>query len=387
MLIANIVTGLVSPSYGRWMERSPFHAVISSSGVTKYSPSGYAQSSIYAFPHCVTNEIEEYNSLVKNVVVWDAPDERPIEISGNDVLKLLNTIFTRDLSALPVDKGQYNVMVDHDGGMIGDTIVFRVGERRYWTTGDLGWIKGIATGMGFAVSIGIAEASPLQLQGPLSQNVAARLVGEEVRDLRRFDVRAYNVNGIPIVVSRTGFSGELGYELFLCDFSKAEDFWRLLFAAGEEFGLKLIGSSEIRRIEAGFCSAKVDYTNVENPFELGMGYCVHLDRSDDFVGKAALTQLLAQGIKRRCVGVVFDDPLLSSMEDSWPVLASGGDDGVVTSVAWSPHFEKSIGLAIIPEDVVSTGCGVRVATPEGEVRASISLLPFTPHRFDGNTPK
>jgi aminomethyltransferase len=199
------------------------------------------------------------------------------------------------------------LITSEEGGIINDPILLRLGENHFWLSladsDVLLWAKGLAVHSGMDVSIGEPDVSPLQLQGPKSLEIMKALFGEEISTLRYFFLRELELDGIPLVVSRTGWSGELGYEIYLRDASRGDELWERIMAAGKPFGLRAGHTSTIRRIEAGMLSYHADMDIHTNPFELGLDRLVDLDMPDNFIGKATLKRIKAEGIRRKQVGL------------------------------------------------------------------------------------
>jgi aminomethyltransferase len=203
------------------------------------------------------------------------------------------------------------------------------------------------------------------------------LFGDSIVDLRYYWMRELDLDGIPLVVSRTGWSGELGYELYLRDGARGDDLWEKIMATGAPFGLKPGHTSSIRRIESGMLSYRADADIDTNPFELGMDRLVDLDMDTEFIGKSALRRIREMGVGRKQVGLKIDGaPLKGSNSTFWPISINGNDIGKVTSAIYSPRLERNIALAIVSADCADIGTVVEVATPSGSVAATIVDKPF-----------
>jgi aminomethyltransferase len=227
------------------------------------------------------------------------------------------------------------------------------------------------------VSIGEPDVSPLQLQGPKSLEIMRELFGEEISTLRYFFLRELELDGIPLVVSRTGWSGELGYELYLRDASRGDELWERIMATGKPFGLRAGHTSTIRRIEAGMLSYHADMDIHTNPFELGFDRLVDLDMADDFIGKAALKRIRAEGIRRKQVGLeIAGPPIEGTNTQFWPAKINDEQVGVVTSAVYSPRLERNIALAIVSVEWAGRGSGLIVYSSSGDRSASVVDVPF-----------
>jgi aminomethyltransferase len=240
------------------------------------------------------------------------------------------------------------------------------------------------------VTIREADVAPMQIQGPRSKDVIGALFGDAVRDLRYYWCAEVDVDGIPVVVSRTGWTGEVGYEIYLRDISRGDDLWEAVRQAGEPFGIRAIAPSEARRIEAGIFNYGSDMRIEDTPFHVsGLEKFVELDQAQDFMGKAALARLAEMGVERKLVGIdIGGDPMTDegALNDVWPVHAPGGERiGRVTAGAWSPRLERNVGFAWVPRTHMTAGTELELADPRGARTATVTTLPFVDPTKD--TPK
>jgi aminomethyltransferase len=227
------------------------------------------------------------------------------------------------------------------------------------------------------VNIGEPDVSPLQLQGPKSLDIMKELFGEEIGTLRYFFLREIELDGIPLVVSRTGWSGELGYELYLRDASRGDELWERIMAAGKPFGLRAGHTSTIRRIEAGMLSYHADMDINTNPFELGLDRLVDLDMEATFIGKAALKRIKAEGIRRKQVGLeIAGLPIEGTNTQFWPAKVNDEEVGVVTSAVYSPRLERNIALAMVTVESAGKGSELIVYSFSGDRPAQVVDMPF-----------
>jgi aminomethyltransferase len=325
-------------------------------------------------PTCYDDLEAEYWKLLNDVAVWDVSVERQVEISGPDALTFTNMLTPRDLTKCAVGQGKYVIITAEDGGIINDPVLLRLGENHFWLaladSDVLLWAKGVALNSGLDVKIGEPDVSPMQIQGPKSTEVVARLFGEEIRDLRYYWFLEREVDGIPVIVTRTGWTGEVGYELYLRDGSRGVDLWERVMEAGREFGIGPTGPSDIRRIEAGILNYGVDITLDTNPFEVGLGWQVNLEQDADFIGRQALERIKAEGPDRLLAGVEIEGEPLDLNMTRWPVHQNGAEVGFITSAVYSPRLEMNIGYAMLPAEKAGLGNRLSVAVADGEVRAA-----------------
>ena len=276
---------------------------------------------------------------------------------------------------------QHILITNADGGIINDPILLRLAEDKYWISladsDVLLWAQGVATHANLDVHIHEPDASPLQLQGPQSGKIMEALFGEEIRDLKYYWLRHLTLNGMELVVSRTGWSSELGYEIYLQDGSRGSELWELIMAAGAPFGLKPGHTSSIRRIEGGMLSYHADMDILTNPFELNLDRLVNVDVPHDFIGKEALTKIKQEGVRRRQIGLVIECPMLQGPNTIfWPIEVDSKMVGKVTSAVYSPRLEKNIALAMIESEHSHIGQNVKVHIDGDVYEATICETPF-----------
>ncbi len=307
--------------------------------------------------------------------------ERQVEITGPDAYKFIQLLTPRDLSKLSIGQCKYVLIVNNDGGILNDPVLLRLAENHFWLSladsDVLLWAQGVAINSGLDVKISEPDVSPLQLQGPTSQEIMVKLFGEDIRDLKYYWLREYKLDGIPLIVSRTGWSSELGYEIYLRDGSKGNELYEKIMEAGKEHGIQPGHTSSIRRIEGGMLSYHADADIHTNPFELGFDRLVNLDTDIEFIGKEALKKIKQEGIKRKQVGLIIDcDPLSGPNTTFWPIKKDGNTIGKVTSAVYSPRLKKNIALAMIEIDYSKLGNQLDVQTHEGKYSATIVEKPF-----------
>jgi len=324
---------------------------------------------------------QNFWNLVNEAILCDVAVERQVEITGPDAARFTQMLTPRDLSKMAVGQCKYILITNAKGGILNDPILLRLEENRFWLsladTDIQLWAQGVAVHSGMDVKIREPDVSPLQLQGPHSGKVMKALFGDGIMDLRYYWLREVELDGIPLIVSRTGWSSELGYELYLQDGSRGGELWEKVMAAGEPFGLKPGHTSTIRRIEGAMLSYHADADIDTNPFELGLDRLVNLDMDSDFIGKAALRRIKEEGVSRKQVGLVIDGPRLKRPNTAfWPINKDGATIGKVTSAVYSPRLEQNIALAIVAVDHAKLGAEVEVVTNTGSTQARIVKRPF-----------
>jgi len=328
----------------------------------------------------------EYEKLLNGVTVWDVSVERQVEITGPDAFEFTNLLTPRDLSKCAVGQGKYVLIGAEDGGIVNDPVLLRLAENHFWLaladSDVLLYAKGIALNAGLDVEICEPDVSPMQVQGPKSKEVVRKLFGEDVLKLRYYWFLETDLDGIPVVVTRTGWSGEVGYEIYLRDGSRGVELWDRVMEAGRDLGISPTGPSDIRRIEAGILNYGIDMTLDTNPWEVGLGWQVDFDQEGDFIGREALARIAEEGPRRLLAGIEISGAPLDLNMDRWPVRRGGGANGAggaigfVTSAVYSPRLGKNIGYALVPAATGELGTRLSVTTPDGERDATVVPRPF-----------
>jgi len=365
-------------SIGPRVRKSPYYAA-----TRRYGARAFTVYNHMYMPTAYTDPVTEYWSLVRDVTLWDVACQRQVEISGPDAERFVQLLTPRDLSGVEEGHCRYVMFCDQRGGVVNDAVLLRVAAHQYWLSpgdGDvLLWAQGIALNAGMQVSVCEPDVSPLQLQGPRAPQVARALFGDWVLDLGYYRLAFTEFQDSPLVISRTGWSGELGYEIYLRDGGNGDALWEAVMAAGEDHDIKPIAPNLIRSIEGGILSYCSDITRADNPFTLGMGRLVSLEGDARYIGKDALRRIRDQGVTRRLVGVEFDgEPVTGGNEDFWPVSAGTHRVGHITRCVYSPRLEKNIGFANVPAGLSELGTTLRVHAPEVEWQARVVPTPFVP---------
>ena len=327
----------------------------------------------------------DYWALVDGVSVWDVGCERQVEITGPDAARFTQYLVTRDVTRLEPGRARYGLVCQEDGGILNDPVLLRLGQNHFWLSladsDILLWARGVAHGIDFDVSLCEPDVSPLQVQGPRSVELARRVFGEWVDDLGFYHFAEVTLEGVPMVLARTGWSGEVGFEVFLRDGDEGAWLWDRVFEAGEDLGVKAGAPNNIRRIEAGLMSYGTDMDASMNPWEVGLERFVDLDGDDDFIGRRALEDVAAAGPRRRRIGLfISGDPIWQGPIRWWTVVHGDMEAGVVTSAVWSPGLERNIAIAVVDSRQAAEDDFV-VVLPEGERAARRSAIPFVAPRY------
>lgn len=371
--------------------KSPFWHLTQQHGVVAFS----IYNHMY-MPRCYTSAAEggllkEHEYLTKHVTLWDVSVERQIRIKGPGAFDFANFLVTRELNGkCPVNRARYVILCDEKGGIVNDPVLLRVAEDEIWLSISdsdvLLWAKGVNYTGRYEVEIDEIDVSPLQIQGPKATDLMHKLFGDAILDIRYYGLWQTKQDGMDLVISRTGFSTELGYEIYLRDaMVHADQLWSLLMQAGEEFGLRVIAPNHIRRLEGGILLYRQDMDIETNPFEVGLDWQVDLTKPE-FIGKRALTEIKQRGVTRRLVGLTMGgDPITWYSPDFYVVKdAPGGDEiGYVTSAFYSPRLATNIAFAMLPVSHSTLGTSLTVALPNhaDPVAASVVEVPFfDPHK-------
>ena len=362
--------------FGTQIRKSPYF-----NSTVKWGATGFSVYNHMYIPRDFGSPEQNFWNLVNEAILCDVAVERQVEITGPDAAKFIQLLTPRDLSKLSVGQCKYVLIVNNEGGILNDPVLLRLAENHFWLSladsDILLWAQGVAVNSGLNVKISEPDVSPLQLQGPNSGKIMEALFGESINDLKYYWLRELDLDGIPLIVSRTGWSSELGYELYLRDGSKGDELWEKIMSAGKEFGLKPGHTSSIRRIEGGMLSYHADADINTNPYELGLDRLVNLDITDNFIGKEALKKINNEGIKRKQVGIIIDcEPLEGPNTTFWPITKNDMIIGKITSAVYSPRLKKNIALAIVSIDSceIGTNCEVEMFTKKN--KATIVEKPF-----------
>lgn len=362
--------------FGTQIRKSPFYDATLKSGAKAFS----VYNHMY-IPRDFGDPVENYWNLLNAAILCDVAVERQVEITGADAARFVQLLTPRNLSGCEIGQCKYVLITSDSGGIINDPVLLRLAENHFWLSiGDsdvLLWAKGVAVGLDLDVNIEEPDVSPLQLQGPRSLEIMQSLFGQEIRKLRYFRFFETTLDGIPLVVSRTGWSNELGYEIYLRDGSRGEPLWQRLMDAGKPFGLRAGHTSMIRRIEAAMLSYRADMDMATNPFELGLGRLVDLDMETDFIGKTALRRIREEGPRRQLVGLELSGPPLERPNTRfWPLFVGNDYVGQVTSAVYSPRLERNIALAMVTADTAATGSELRISGALDDAAATVVDKPF-----------
>ncbi|MDC3028456.1 glycine cleavage system protein T [Candidatus Pelagibacter sp.] len=362
--------------FGTQIRKSPYFK-----STVKWGATGFSVYNHMYIPRDFGNPEQNFWNLIEKSILCDVAVERQVEITGPDAYKFIQLLTPRDLSKLSIGQCKYVLIVNDKGGIINDPVLLRLGENHFWLSladsDVLLWAQGVAVNSGLNIKICEPDVSPLQLQGPTSAEIMVKLFGEDIKSLKYYWFKEYELDGIPLIISRTGWSSEFGYEIFLRDGSKGNELYEKIMEAGKEHGLMPGHTSSIRRIEGGMLSYHADADIETNPFELGLDRLVNLDSEINFIGKEALKKIKHEGIKRIQVGLELDcAPLEKPNTSFWPIYKDKKKIGKVTSAVYSPRLKKNIALAMVEINNSEIGNNLKIIFDNKEINSTIIEKPF-----------
>jgi aminomethyltransferase len=372
-----------------WYRKSPYYEATKRHGCKSWGLYNHM-----LLPTLYDDPVTEYGSLLRDATLWDVAVERCVEVSGPDAFELVNLVTCRDLTKVQVMQARYVLLTAPWGGIVNDPVLLRLARDRFWLaladSDALLYLAGVAGARGMDVRIFEADVAPMQVQGPKSKDVVRDLFGDAVADLRYYFCAESEVDGIPVVVSRTGWTGEVGYEIYLLDTSRGDELFERVFQAGEPYGIRVIAPSEARRIEAGIFNYGSDIRVEDTPLHVcGLEKYVEWDQEGDFLGRSRLEEIRdGDLLDRKLVGIdIGGEPMSDegALNDPWTLSKGDAALGRVTAGAWSPRLERNIGYAWVPIRWQDPGSELEAQTPLGRVPVTVAPLPFVDPNKD--TPK
>ena len=369
-------SGLYDFGFGTQIRKSPFF-----DATVRWGAKAFSVYNHMYIPRDFGNPEENYWNLVNDAILCDVAVERQVQIKGPDASKFVQMMSPRDLSSMQIGQCKYVILTNQDGGILNDPVLLKVADDCYWfslaDSDILLWAQGIATSGDFDIEICEPDVSPLQLQGPKSRDILVKIFGKKIHDLKYYWFEKFQLGEIELLISRTGWSSELGYEIFLLNASQGDKLYEEIMLIGEEMGLRPGHTSTIRRIEGGMLSYHADMDINTNPFELGLDRLIDLDKEFDFIGKEALIKIHNNGVERRQVGLTIEDePLNGPNTRFWNVMDDNQVIGRVTSAVYSPRIKENIALAMLKIEYTSIGTEVKIDLGAKKVVACVTEKPF-----------
>ena len=374
------MTKLKDFGFGTQIRKSPFFDATVRWGAKDFS----VYNHMY-IPRDFGDPEQNFWNLINNAILCDVAVERQVQIKGPDASKFVQMMTPRDLSNMQVGQCKYVILINQFGGVLNDPVLLKVEDDCYWfslaDSDILFWAQGLNVNKEYDVEIIEPDVSPLQLQGPKSKDIMVKIFGNKILELKYYWFKHFQLGNIKLLISRTGWSSEFGYEIFLLNSSEGDELYETLMNEGKDLGLHPGHTSTIRRIEGGMLSYHSDMDINTNPLELGMEKFIDLDGSFNFVGKDALIEIRKSGIHRKQVGLIIDiEPLKGPNTRKWEIICNNKIIGVVTSAVYSPRLKSNIALAMVKKEFSDIGTLLKVNIDNNLVNANIVQKPF----FDPN---
>ena len=370
---------LAKLAVSRRLRSTPYTPRIEALGVSDYSivnhtvlPKGFGKS-----------VDEDYWHLREHVQLWDVSCQRQVEVKGPDAARLVQMMTPRDLRDATVGQCFYAPLIDDKAGMLNDPIILILAEDHYWLSiadsDVLLWAKGLAVGLSLDVDIDEPDVSPLAVQGPKSDELVSRVFGDEVRSLGFFRFLKLDFEGHPLVVARSGYSKQGGFEIYLDDSALGLRLWDAFWDAGHDLNVRPGSPNLIERIEGGLMSYGNEFTRDNNPLECGLAQYCTLDSSLDYIGRLALEKIHQKGPQKIIRGICFEGDRCMPCASTWKLSHNGANAGYITSAIWSPRFECNIAMAMMNIAYAGENQALTVHLPEGSsVAGVVKPLPFPP---------
>ena len=348
------------------LRSTPFHDRVLAAGVQAFTVYNHM-----LLPVMYESLEADYRHLTERVQLWDVAGERQVEVRGRDALALVELMTPRDIGRCAVGQCKYAPLADENGGIVNDPLILRLAGDRFWiSVADsdvLLWAKGLAAGRGLDATVTEPDVSPLGLQGPLADDVAEAVFGPWTRALRFFRFREIELDGIPVVVARSGWSKQGGFEIYLRDGSLGGALWDRIMDAGAPSGIRPGAPNLIERIESRLISYGTDVTLEHDPFEAGLEAWCDLDKPAEYLARDALAARRGSPPARRLERVVIGGGRIEPNAEFLPLHAAGCAAGYVTSAAYSPRLECNVALAMVATEREPDA--LRVTLAGGEERS------------------
>ena len=366
--------------FGTQIRKSPFFDATVRWGAKDFS----VYNHMY-IPRDFGDPEQNFWNLINEAILCDVAVERQVQVKGPDASKFVQMMTPRDLSNMKVGQCKYVILTNQFGGILNDPVMLRVEEDCYWfslaDSDILFWAQGLNVNLKYDVEITEPDVSPIQLQGPKSKDIMVKIFGNEILELKYYWFKKFKLGNINLLISRTGWSSEFGYEMFLLKTSDGDELYETLMQEGKELGLHPGHTSTIRRIEGGMLSYHSDMDINTNPLELGLDKFIDLDGAFDFVGKDALIEIKKSGIQRKQVGLIIEcEKLKGPNTKKWDIYKNQQYVGQVTSAVYSPRLEKNIALAIVDIEYSDIDTSLKIKIDDEMADAIITKKPF----FDPN---
>ena len=350
------------------------------SRLESYGVGGYTVYNHMLLPTYFKSLEDEYFHLKKDVQLWDVSVQKQIEVSGSDSYKLVQLMTCRDLSGAKVLKCYYVPLIDGNGNMINDPLVLKVEDMKWRIciadSDVLLYAKGIADSMKLNVKIHETKISTLAVQGPKSLDVMRKVFGDEISKLKFFNFNYFKFEGIDFMISKSGFSKQGGYEIYVENSISGLKLYDYIIKVGNKFNLKPGCPNVIERIEGALLSYGNDMDNNDNPFECGLDKYVNLESNIEFLGKKALQKVKLEGIKRKLMGVKINEKNINLTSELKLIGENKETIGYLRSAVYSPRFKMIVGIAMINLDYCKDSQNFKININNKEASGSVCSLPM-----------
>ncbi|MBL4741222.1 MAG: dimethylsulfoniopropionate demethylase [Sneathiella sp.] len=364
-------------SISRRLRNTPFTDRVNTAGVKSYTVYNHM-----LLPTSFKSMEEDYFHLKKHVQVWDVSCQRQVSVKGPDAAILMQRLTPRNLTKMVVGQCYYIPIVDDQGGMLNDPVTLKLAEDHYWISiadGDLLlWVKALAIGFGLTVSIEEPDVFPLAIQGPKSAELLERVFGPAIHTIRFFRFQEFTFEGQSLIISRSGFSEQGGFEIYVNDPDLASPLWDTLFKTGQDLQVRAGCPNLIERVESGLLSFGNDMTSANTPLECGLGRFCQIENETNCIGHEALKKGAKEGPARQIRSIAIEgEPFISPCDDKWPLFDGEKHVGDVTSAVWSPDFKTNVALGMVNKSHWADGTSLTIKTPQGPRTATILEKCFT----------
>ncbi|NMM46555.1 dimethylsulfoniopropionate demethylase [Rhodospirillaceae bacterium KN72] len=358
----------LSPS--RRLRRTPFSDGVEAAGVSAYTVYNHM-----LLPTVFRSVEEDYRHLKDAVQVWDVACERQIELRGPDAGRLMQMLTPRDLRGMLPGQCYYVPIVDETGGMLNDPVAVKIAEDRWWISiadSDLlYWVKGIAYGYRLDVLVDEPDVSPLAVQGPKAEDLMAAVFGDAIRSVRFFRFGKFPFQGRDLVIARSGYSKQGGFEIYVEGGDIGMPLWHALFEAGAAMDVRAGCPNLIERVESGLLSYGNDMTDDNTPHECGLGKFCDTWTAIGCIGRDALLRVAKEGPVQQIRAISIDGPKVPICDRHWPLMANDKPVGRVSSAAWSPDFNTNVAIGMVRMTHWDPDTKLTVLTPEGQRDATV----------------
>lgn len=356
-------------SQSRRLRRTPFSDGVEAAGVKAYTIYNHM-----LLPTVFESVEDDYHHLKNHVQIWDVSVERQVELRGPDAARLMQMLTPRDLRGMTAGQCYYVPIVDETGGMLNDPVALKLSEDRWWISiadSDLlFWVKGLAYGYRLDVLVDEPDVSPLAVQGPQAEDLMARVFGEAVRNVKFFRFGWFDFQGQSLVVARSGYSKQGGYEIYVEGSTLGMPLWNTLMEAGADLDVRAGCPNLIERIEGGLLSYGNDMNRENTPHECGLGRFCSTQTAIGCVGRDALLRVAKEGPTQQLRPIEIAGKV-PACDRVWPILANGKQVGRMTSAANSPDFGTGVGIGMVKMTHWDPETVLQVQTPDGPLDAIV----------------